>query len=200
MKNETEKLFTAVRELARRDYNSWQFPFEDAFRAVDEFLASAASECQKAMYLLLNLTPQVKNDYVIVPAENVLVRNVYDGSQSEYEYAIDVAVYGGHQDHPVKLAILCDELPFNVRNRVLELRRRDVNLQAAGWLVLRFQSFEIIDELRSITERGVLGSKLEEVVDWIMGRQMKLINPDFWSNPELYKRLTGWDIKSNNTD
>jgi len=148
VKNETEKLFTAVRELARQEYKFLQFPFEDAFRAVDEFIASAVSECQKAMYLLLNLSPRVEPDYIIVPAENVLIRNVYNGSDPEYEYGIDIAVYGGHQDHPVKLAILCDELPFNVRDRAIEPRRRDVNLQAAGWLVPRFQSFEIIEELK----------------------------------------------------
>jgi hypothetical protein len=116
-------------------------------KAIDDYLTANHSDLEKAFFLMLNEFWNEASNYFVIPSEKVCVTNVYDTSGPLCEYEIDFAVYSGTRDRPVKVAVECDGIRSHRQRHSNRDRRKDVNLQAAGWIVLRFGSAEIQDHI-----------------------------------------------------
>jgi len=126
---------------------------ENRFSSLDEFISNEKhSELEKAFYLILNQFVGDPKDYFVAPREMVLIPDIYDNRSPGIEYEIDFAIYGGSIDNPVKIAVECDGIRSHRQRHSNKDRRKDVNLQAAGWIVMRFGSREIHEELQNFED------------------------------------------------
>ncbi len=178
------------KEFAHEIGNEWIFKY------IDEFINSADnSELEKAFYLLLHQFPGDHKNYIVHPREMILVPDVYDMSKPGFEYEIDFAIYGGSIDNPLKVAIECDGIRSHRQKHSNKDRRKDVNLQAAGWLVMRFGSNEIHEELQKFeTDNTYISSFLYSIENTI-SQKLRLIDHHSFTNTEFRSKLTGykWD-------
>ncbi len=161
-------------------------------RSIDRFLASSKkSHLEKAFYLLLSQFYTERRPYFFVTGERVRVPNIYDYSGPNGEYELDFAIYSGTKKEPVKIALECDGILSHRRRHNPRDRRKDVNLQAAGWIVLRFGADEIQTELRSLAEKENHVSSIVEIVDNIVESVGGLLTANTYADNAMRTRLTG---------
>ncbi|WP_155673321.1 hypothetical protein [Leptospira borgpetersenii] len=165
---------------------------QNKYKELDDFLKlSKASELEKALYLLLNLYPEYGGrSYFIKPHEKVLIPNICDYKEIAINYEIDFAVYGGTVTSPTKIAIECDGLRSHGNRRIRRDRRKEVNLQAEGWLLIRIGSHEIHAELQKMIEEKKFISEIAKSIELIIERKLNLLDG---SNYTRYREeLTGY--------
>lgn len=191
---ELKSLIKAIRAKIEREYDEIQELIEQAgvFREVDNFLTSPDySDLEKAFYLLLNQHLRGHKDYIVIPREMVLVPDVYDMSAPGIEYEIDFALYGGSIHDPVKVAIECDGLRSHGEKHKNKDRRKDINLQSAGWIVMRFGSKEIHNELHEYASNENYSSNFLFSIENVIDQKLKLITSNsFFRN--YHGLLTGY--------
>jgi hypothetical protein len=188
-----------IGDLRRRIDNDYQeldelWPLEMRFEFLDKFIQSTEySDLEKAFYLMLNQFPGDTKDYIIRPREMVLIPDVYDMGSPGIEYEIDFALYGGSIDNPVKVAIECDGLRSHRQKHNNKDRRKDVNLQASGWIVIRFGSEEIHDELKKFETDENHVSPFLYSIDNVIKEKLRIIdNHNYAMNLDLRSKLTGY--------
>jgi very-short-patch-repair endonuclease len=161
---------------------------------IDEFLDSPNnSDLEKAFFLMLNQFGHDHKHYFVVPHEPVLIPNVYDYSPHAYfEYEIDFAIYSGSRSKPIKIAVECDGLRSHRQRHNERDRRKDINLQAAGWIVLRIGSQEIHRELEAFENEEMHISEIATNVENIVDRTMDLITQRNYVLDEIRSMLTGY--------
>ncbi|OLY65324.1 hypothetical protein BWD12_20200 [Leptospira santarosai serovar Bananal] len=165
---------------------------QNKYDRLDTFLKSPkASDLEKALFLLLNLYPEYGGrSYFIIPHEKVLIPNICDHKEIAINYEIDFAVYGGTVTSPTKIAIECDGIRSHGNRRIKRDRRKEVNLQAEGWLLIRIGSHEIHAELQRMIEENKFISEIAESIELIIERKLNLLEGDKY---ERYKKeLTGY--------
>lgn len=194
-KVDIETLIVNLRNSIKDNYDKmnseWYVNY--MFNHIDEFINSPhKSELEKAFYLLLNQYPNSNKKYIVIPNERVLIPDIYDLSRPGFEYEIDFAIYGGSINNPVKVAIECDGIRSHSQKHSNKDRRKDVNLQVAGWLVMRFGSKEIHEELERIyNDKGTIFSFLDSIENTIT-EKLKLIDEASYSTLEFKSKLTGY--------
>lgn len=162
------------------------------FYGIREHLDDAAiSPLEKAVYLLLNQFPTGERDYFVIPREHVRVRDVY-GFDPPYhkDYEIDLAVYSGSADHPVKIAVECDGIRSHKERHSDRDRHKDVNLQAAGWTVVRFGSREIHRALRALLNGDGYAGGVVGVIENVVFAQSDALTHTTYLR--FRSRLTGY--------
>jgi very-short-patch-repair endonuclease len=160
---------------------------------LDEFLsAPAKSDIEKAFFLILNQFPGSHNDYLIRPGEMVLVTDIYDMSVPGIEYEIDFAIYGGSVKDPVKVAIEVDGIRSHGHKQTRKDRRKDANLQAAGWLVMRFTSKEVHQEIIKFHNKEIFMSDFLTSIDNVIQERLQLVTGNNYVKYEVRSGLTGY--------
>lgn len=163
------------------------------FKHIDSFLNSIDySELEKAFFLILHQFHGDHKNYIIQPREMVLVPDVYDRSKPGFEYEIDFAIYGGSIDNPLKVAIECDGIRSHAQKHKNRDRRKDVNLQAAGWLVMRFGSKEILEELEKFEADNTYTSPFLYSIENTISMKLRLIDQFSFTQTDLRSKLTGF--------
>lgn len=185
-----------LRRRIKEDYDEFRLDditSEFNFKFIDDFLKdNEHSDLEKAFFLILHQFPGDSKDYIVCPREMVLVSDVYDMSGPALEYEIDFAIYGGSIDNPVKVAIECDGLRSHGRKHINKDRRKNVNLQAAGWIVMRFDSKEIHEEIEKFkTDENYVCDFLTSIENTIT-QKLKLITRDTYWHLENKSILTGY--------
>jgi len=162
-------------------------------REIDDFLKEPArSDLEKAFFLVLNQFPGDHTDYIVRPSEMVLVADVYDQSVPGIEYEIDFAIYGGSVKDPVKVAIEVDGQRSHGAKHVRKDRRKDTNLQAAGWIVMRFTSKEVHAEIIAFSEDGNHTSEFMTCIDNVIREKLQLVTGNNYGRHEVRSLLTGY--------
>lgn len=162
------------------------------FRFIDEYLKNDGnSDLEKAFFLILNQYPGDQKDYIVRPKEMVLVPDVYDMNVPGIEYEIDFALYGGSVANPVKVAVECDGLRSHGKKHTYKDRRKDVNLQAAGWITMRFGSREIHEEIEKFRNDDHHMCYFLSSIENTIARKLKLINSH--SYYKYRTELTGYN-------
>ncbi len=192
------ELIEKLRERIENDYYEFgeSMPFEDLYKFIDDYINdSTKSILERAFFLILHQFPSDKKDYIVRPNERVLIPDIYDMSSPGVEYEIDFALYGGSIDNPVKVAIECDGLRSHRQKHGKRDRRKEVNLQAAGWLVMRFRSKEIQDELEKFDKEEHYISDFLFSIENTIKQKLKVITHNTFLTPEYRNKLTGykWD-------
>lgn len=172
---------------------------KETFATVDRYLAGNHSDLEKAFFILLHRFPGWHSSYFLIPNEVVRVRNCFDmwgiSQKSKQQllhitYEIDFAIYAGSLEKPVKIAIECDGIRSHTPSNSRKDRRKDVNLQAAGWLVVHFSSQDIHDELDAVcTNRS--DSWLRFTIAEIVSSGGRLLTGDAYNNHRIRSMLTG---------
>ncbi|QXU43470.1 DUF559 domain-containing protein [Pedobacter sp. D749] len=162
-------------------------------RDIDDFLLKKnVSELEKAFFLVLNQFPRDHTDYLIRPGEMVLVRDIYDLRVPGIDYELDFAIYGGSINDPVKVAIEVDGQRSHGEKHVRKDRRKDANLQAAGWLVMRFSSKEIHQEIVKFSENENHVSDFLTCIDNVIREKLQLVTGNNYGRREIRTLLTGY--------
>lgn len=175
--------------LLRDEFGLKQMMISD----IDEYLCKPlTSDLEKAFFLVLNQFPGEHTDYIIVPSEMVLIQDVYDMSVPLIEYEIDFAIYGGSLKDPVKVAIEIDGQRSHGEKHVKKDRRKDTNLQAAGWLVMRFSSKEIHTEIQRFDENPDHVSDFLVSIDHVIRQKLNLITGNNYARADVRSLLTGY--------
>jgi hypothetical protein len=184
-----------LRQKFEDDHNDYYFQqgnFEP-FRRVDRYIGDARySDLEKAFFLLLHQFPSDHRPYIIVPSEMVLVADVYDMSGPGIEYEIDFALYGGAIDNPVKVAIECDGMRSHRQKHQKKDRRKDVNLQAAGWIVIRFSTKDIHLELERFLQEEHYVSEFLFGISNTIQQKLRLIDDNSYRSDQYRSKLTGY--------
>ena len=131
-----------------------------------------------------------------MPNERIRVPNVYDFAELHYDYEIDFAIYAGSTTEPVKIAIECDGIRSHRRRHNNRDRRKDVNLQAAGWIVMRFGSDEILAEIKELGEDDYFVSRISQLVEHVVSSKSNAITAQSYVDPSLRSQLTGYTWRS----
>ncbi|GEM_PF-2685573 len=187
-------LIRNLRENIEREFYKYnEFSIEHTFKNIDSYINDEKySDLEKAFYLILNQFPDDSQNYIVKPSEMVLVPDVYDMSGPGIEYEIDFALYGGIIDSPVKVAIECDGIRSHRQKHNNKDRRKDANLQAAGWIVFRFGSNEIHEELAKYEKDESYTSDFLNYVENIIENKSRLITPKSYVKAEFRSKLTGY--------
>jgi very-short-patch-repair endonuclease len=193
-----EKFLGQIRKLRKQiedaHYEQRDVIDQYLFQRIDEFLKSSeSSDLERAFYLMLNQFASDYKNYFVVPHEEVLVRNVHDYSQLDYGYEIDFAIYSGSRAKPIKIAIECDGLRSHRQRHNERDRRKDVNLQAAGWIVVRIGSHEIHKELEAFGNDEQYISNIATNLENLVEQTMDLITPRSYTVDEIRSQLTGYE-------
>jgi len=186
-------LIQAARKRIREAHAEAQELVGDlVFRDVDAYLGDThVPDLEKALYLLLNQFPGDHQDYFVVPRTRVRVPEVYRLESPDYcDYEIDFAVYSGSQTRPIKIAIECDGIRSHRERHGNRDRRKDVNLQAAGWTVLRFGSREIEDELQQLIASDTHINKFVTIIENVVAGCSDLLTPRTYHR--VIEKLTGY--------
>jgi len=198
MRIDFQKRYLRIREKLEKDHYELQPSFDDLFRWVDDFINSKdASDLEKEFYLLLNQFSGDHPQYVVVPHEMVLIENKFDYNPPPFiEYEIDFAVYGGTRNNPVKIALECDGLRSHKNRHSLKDRRKDVNLQLSGWIVIRFLSHEIHEEIEKWEKEDNFISELSMSIDHVIKNAINLLSHGSYVINEVRSKLTGykWNV------
>lgn len=188
-----------IRNLRKRIEQD-HFEFDSTYsllKDLDDFINSSIySDLEKSFYLFLNQFPSDHKNYSIHPREMVLIKDIYDISVPGIEYEIDFALYGGSINNPVKVAIECDGIRSHGHKQSKRDRRKDVNLQAEGWIVIRFTSKEIHEELFKFRDDNNYISVFLLSIENVISEKLKLISGN--SYMQYRSQLTGYnygDIK-----
>jgi very-short-patch-repair endonuclease len=167
--------------------------FEGINEGINEFISDTKiSPLERAFYLILNQFPTDEKHYIVYAQEKVLIPNIYDNSFPAIEYEIDFALYGGSIESPVKVAIECDGLRSHGNKNTKRDRRKDVNLQASGWIIMRFTSKEIHEELEKFDKNNDYVCGFLFSVEKIIQERTRLISYDTYTNHEFRSKLTGY--------
>ena len=161
-------------------------------RSIDEYLEAEHSDLEKAFFLMLHQFWNEVSNYFVVPSEKVCVNDVYDTPGVLREYEIDFAIYSGTRDRPVKIAVECDGIRSHRQRYRNRDRRKDVNLQAAGWIVLRFGSVEIHDYIQKLAENQYHVTPIYTIIDNVIASVSQAITPHSYVKDEVRSQLTGY--------
>lgn len=187
-----------MRDKVRKEYLSQSNSIFDGIDdGINKFISNKEiSPLERAFYLILNQFPAEEKHYIVYPQEKVLIQNIYDDSCPAIEYEIDFAVYGGSIDSPVKVAIECDGIRSHGNKNTKRDRRKDVNLQASDWIIMRFSSKEIHEELEKFDNDNDYICNFLFSIERIILKKSRLISYDTYTNHEFRSKLTGykWDI------
>ena|SRR5688572_6319986 len=193
-----KELIQVLRSRIESDYDEFNgYDKEQIFENIDDFLKNEnRSELEKAFYLLLNQFPGDHKSYMIRPNELVFIPDVYDMSGPGFQYEIDFALYGGSIKNPVKVAIECDGFRSHGQKHSKRDRRKEVNLQAAGWIVMRFRSNEIHAELAKFENDDTVISDFLQSIENTIEQKLGIINRQSYVQSEVRSILTGykWDF------
>ncbi len=198
----SEHLQELIKEFRQRIENDHiqfhkEYGQQQTFRYIDDFIKSEnRSNLEKVFFLILHQYPGDNKSYIVRPSEMVLIPDIYDMSYPGIEYEIDFALYGGSVDNPVKVAIECDGIRSHGEKHNNKDRRKNVNLQAAGWIVIRFGSREIHSELKKFSEDNLYISDFISSIENTIRQKLRLIDHHTYINPEYRSKLTGykWDF------
>jgi hypothetical protein len=187
-----EKLIEQVRRQIYLSHLEFRPNFEDLFRHVDGIIGDGTvSPLEKAMYLLLNQYVGDQQDYFVMPRERVRVPEVYELVPPGYkDYEIDFAVYSGSAQRLVKIAVACDGVRSHRERHADRDRHKDVNLQAAGWTVLRFGSREIHEELKKVAEDDTHTNRFVNIIENVVAGQTDALTRKTYHR--FRDRLTGY--------
>ncbi|MGY6648323.1 DUF559 domain-containing protein [Wenyingzhuangia sp. IMCC45574] len=159
----------------------------------DDFLKNESkSPLEKAFFLFLNQFPAENKDYIVYASENVLIPNIYDKKTPAIEYEIDFALYGGSINNPVKVAIECDGIRSHGHKNIKRDRRKEVNLQADGWIVMRFTSKEIHEELSNFDTIEDYKCDFLESIENTIKKKLKIIDYESYTEFSFRSKLTGY--------
>lgn len=162
-------------------------------KEIDDFLLEAGkSDLEKAFFLVLNQFPNDHTDYLIRPGEMVLVPDIYDMSVPGIEYEVDFAIYGGSIKDPVKVAIEVDGQRSHGQKHARKDRRKDANLQAAGWLVMRFSSKEIHEEIIQFSTKENHISDFLVSIENVIQEKLQLVTGNNYAKTNVRSLLTGY--------
>ena len=184
-----------MREKFEESHNEYYFGegTVEPFRRVDHYLNDLDhTDLEKAFFLLLHQFPSDHRPYIIVPSEMVLIADVYDMSGPGIEYEIDFALYGGAINNPVKVAIECDGMRSHRQRHQKKDRRKDVNLQAAGWIVIRFSTKDIHQELENFTREENYISEFLLGISNTIEQKLQLIDYNSYRSAKYRSNLTGY--------
>lgn len=163
------------------------------FKYLDEFIDNPDwSDLEKAFFLILHQFPGDHKNYIVKPHEIVLTPDIYDMSCPGIEYEIDFALYGGSIFDPVKVAIDCDGLRSHGLKHNHKDRRKDVNLQAAGWITMRFGSKEIHEELDKFIKDELHVSDFLYSIENTIAQKLQLIDTYTYQKDPVRSKLTGF--------
>lgn len=189
---------TLIKNLRKRiedDHNEFQSLMGSnwTFKEIDDFLKEEnRSDLEKAFFLILHQYPNDHKSYIVHPNEMVLVPDVYDMGSPGIEYEIDFALYGGSIDNPVKVAIECDGFRSHGARQTNKDRRKNVNFQAAGWIVMRFGSKEIHEELEKFEDDESSKSDFLYSIENTIQQKLRLITHHTYTHSEYRSKLTGY--------
>ena len=133
------------------------------------------SPLEKAIYLMLNQFPSDHKNYIVRPNEKVIMENLYDFSEPFFEYEIDFAIYAGTIKDHIKIAIECDGIRSHANKFSNKERRKNVNLEAKGWIIMRYGSKEIHDELDKFDKDDLYIPELTSNIDNLIERRLSAI-------------------------
>ncbi|WP_268125589.1 DUF559 domain-containing protein [Roseivirga pacifica] len=193
--NDIEILINKLYERIKGDHNDYfnSGSFDRLFEYIEDFINDdSKSILEKAFFLILHQFPTDNKDYIVMPNERVLIDNIYDQTISSIEYEVDFALYGGSISNPVKVAIECDGLRSHGAKNAKRDRRKEVNLQADGWIVMRFRSKEIQQELNKFIEDEFYTSDFLYSIETTIQKRLKIINHHSYFIPEYRSKLTGY--------
>jgi len=187
-----------LREKIEADYDEFDdYGRQQMFERIDAFITNESrSELERAFYLLLNQFPGDHKNYIVRAGEKVFIPDVYDMGSPGFQYEIDFALYGGSVNNPVKVAIECDGFRSHGHKHSNRDRRKEVNLQAAGWIVMRFRSPEIHTELERFDTDDVYISQFLQSIENTIEQKLKIITDANYVQAEIRSTLTGykWDF------
>lgn len=185
-----ERLRKSIHDNHHEFESYWPFELQIGF--IDDYIDSEdKSDLEKVFFLLLHQFPSDHKNYIVRPNQMILVPDVYDLKVPGVEYEIDFALFGGSIINPVKVAIECDGIRSHGLKHKRRDRRKEVNLQADGWIVMRFDSREIQEELKKFDEKGYISDFLESIENTI-NEKLKIINDHTFANEEYKSKLTGY--------
>ena len=190
-----KKLIQSLRNRIEEDHNQFRNEYDSqwTFKSIDTYLRDEKrSDLEKAFYLILNQFPGDPKSYFVVPNEMVLIPDAYDMSGPGIEYEIDFALYGGSILDPVKVAIECDGIRSHREKHNNKDRRKDINLQAAGWIVMRFGSKEIHQELEKFEKDKLHTSDFLSVIENTIKFKLKLVTEETYCQNSIRSKLTGY--------
>jgi len=195
MKIDYHKRFRLIRDRIEASHNEFSPSFDDLFRWIDEFISSKnISDLEKEFYLLLNQYPGDPRSYIIIPHEKVLVENIYGVYSPPFiEYEIDFAIYGGAIDKPVKIALECDGIRTHNLRHGNKDRKKEVNLQLSGWIVIRFASREIHEEIEQWERDENFISQISDSIDWVVKQRLDVVDHDTYTRTDVRNKLTGYN-------
>lgn len=188
------KKYELIRKRLELDYEEYTPDFETIVKNIDKYISDEnVSELEKAFYLLLNQFPSDSKNYIVIPNEKILVENVYDISPPPYyEYELDFAIYGGVVDNPVKISIECDGIRSHRKKYNEKDRRKNINMQSAGWIVIRIGSHEIHEEINRFSEEDFYISELMQNIENVIKNHLNLIDYNKYSFNGVKTKLTGY--------
>lgn len=165
---------------------------DTVFWHVEHFLADPnVSVLEKAMYVLLNQFAGDQQEYFVVPRQRVRVPEVYELTPPGYkDYELDFAAYAGSESRFVKIAIECDGIRSHRERHADRDRHKDVNLQAAGWTVIRFGSREIHAELQRPIDDDTHINKFVTILENVVAGQSDALTQRRYF--QFVERLTGY--------
>jgi len=190
-----KKIIKNLRKKIEDNYYEYRDEYErdNMFKFIDDFIDdNNTSDLEKAFFLFLNQFPSDHKQYFVKPREMVLVPDVYDMNVPGIEYEIDFAIYGGSLFNPVKVAIECDGLRSHGQKHNNKDRRKNVNLQASGWIVMRFGSNEIHEELLKFENDKTYICDFLNYIENVIQQKTKLINWRSYIKEEFRSMLTGY--------
>lgn len=198
-KSRLEDHIKILRERIEADYDEFndEFGRKQIFERIDSFISNdQLSELERAFYLLLNQYPGDHKNYIVRPGERVLIPDIYDMSGPGIQYEIDFALYGGSIYNPVKVAIECDGIRSHGHKHAKRDRRKEVNLQAAGWIVIRFRSQEIHQELEKFENDENYVSDFLQSIENTINQKLQIIDHQSFTKTDFRSILTGykWDF------
>lgn len=189
------KLIKNLRQRIEDDHYSFQdeYATDNLFKFLDDFISdNQPSDLEKAFFLFLNQFPSNHKQYFVRPREMVLIPDIYDMGSPGIEYEIDFAIYGGSLYSPIKVAIECDGLRSHRQKHNNKDRRKNVNLQANGWIVMRFGSKEIHEELFKFENDQTHICDFLYYIENVIQQKTKLINWHSYVQTEFRSKLTGY--------
>lgn len=182
----------ALKRLERDQRELGPVVDKELLRGIEGFLQSTdVSDSAKGCYLLLNQFPLEQQGYVVVPNERVRVRDTYRREGPSADYELDFAVYAGTRTRPVKIAVEVTPIDYRHSVRLDTERRKDIDLQASGWIVLRLSESEILDELAKVANNEP-SWKLFLVIENIILNVGDQLTPQTVYWPDIRAGLTGY--------
>jgi hypothetical protein len=167
----------------------WPIEAEQGF--LDEFIDDPGhSDLEKAVFLMLHQSPSSAFDYVVVPNERIFIPDIYSMTAPRIEYEIDFAIYGGSANEPLKVAVECDGLRSHGQRHAKRDRRKDINLQANGWMVVRYTSREIHEELAKFNDPDHIYCDLLGGLENVLSERLNVISRNRFSR--FHAQLAGW--------